>query len=201
MSGVTSQPVERDHLPGQLRLINDLLAYSRLQQYGAALRVVDMTALAFTAADDARVQEGSMVTIDVDLPLPPVLAEPVILGQVLSNLVGNAAKFSKPNSVGHVRVWAERIADRVKLWVDDDGIGIAADHQVGIFNVFERLHSQEAYPGTGIGLAIVQKGMECMGGSCGVESAPGIGSRFWIELETAENSAEWAERTQARQKQ
>jgi len=183
------------------RLINDLLAYSRLQRYDASLRLVDMAALALRAAEEARADEGPMVTIDVDTPLPPVLAEPVILGQVLSNLVGNAAKFRKPNSAGHVRVWAERNADRVKLWVEDDGIGITADHQVGIFNVFERLHSQEAYPGTGIGLAIVKKGMECMGGSCGVESALGIGSRFWIELETAEHSAEWAERIQARKTQ
>jgi signal transduction histidine kinase len=183
------------------QLINDLLAYSRLQRYEAALRVVDMTALALKAADEARAEQGRAVTIDVDAPLPPVLAEPVVLGQVLSNLIGNAAKFTKPHSPSLVRVWAERTADRVKLWVEDNGIGIAPEHQLGIFNVFERLHSQDAYPGTGIGLAIVQKGMECMGGSCGVDSTLGKGSRFWIDLETAENSAEWAERTKTGRKQ
>jgi signal transduction histidine kinase len=60
--------------------------------------------------------------------------------------------------------------------------------------VFERLHGEETYPGTGIGLAIVKKGAECMGGSSGVESTLGVGSRFWVELASAENTAEWVER-------
>jgi len=137
------------------RLINDLLAYSRLQRYEATLRVVDVTSLALRAADEARAEEGPAVTIDVDVSLPPVLAEPVVLGQVLSNLIGNAAKFRKPGTPGHVRVRAERSASRVRIWVEDDGIGIAPEHQSGIFNVFERLHSQETYPGTGIGLAAI----------------------------------------------
>ncbi len=182
------------------RLINDLLAYSRLQRYEATLRVVNVTALAQRAADEAGAEEGEAVTFDIDPALPPVLAEPVVLGQVLSNLIGNAAKFRKPETRGHVRVRAERRADRVRLWVEDDGIGIAPEHQEGIFNVFERLHSQEAYPGTGIGLAIVKKGVECMSGSCGVESILGEGSRFWVELATAENSAEWVERNKRRKR-
>jgi signal transduction histidine kinase/CHASE3 domain sensor protein len=70
----------------------------------------------------------------------------------------------------------------IRLWVVDNGIGIAVEHQERIFRVFERLHGIETYPGTGIGLAIVRKGMERMGGRVGVESQPERGSRFWIEL-------------------
>lgn len=73
----------------------------------------------------------------------------------------------------------------VRLWIEDNGIGIAPEHQQRIFRVFERLHGIETYPGTGIGLAIVRKGLERMGGYAGVESQAGEGSRFWIDLPKA----------------
>ena len=69
-----------------------------------------------------------------------------------------------------------------RVWVGDDGIGIRPEHREKIFRVFERLHGQKAYPGTGIGLAIVRKGIERLGGTVGVESEAGRGSRFWFEL-------------------
>jgi signal transduction histidine kinase len=74
----------------------------------------------------------------------------------------------------------------VRLWVEDNGIGIAPEHHERIFRVFERLHRSPDYPGTGIGLAIVRKAMERMGGRAGVESQLGRGSRFWIELPRAD---------------
>ncbi len=84
----------------------------------------------------------------------------------------------------HVR--AELRDGRVRVWVEDNGIGVAPEHHERIFRVFERLNPAEDYPGTGIGLAIVRKGVERMGGRVGVESQPGGGSRFWIELSQAE---------------
>ncbi|MEG4395864.1 CHASE3 domain-containing protein [Microcoleus sp. BROC3] len=78
----------------------------------------------------------------------------------------------------------------IRLWVEDNGIGIAPEHQKRIFRVFERLHGIESYPGTGIGLAIVQKGIDRMGGQVGVESQLGQGSRFWIQLRKHEGNAD-----------
>ncbi|HEY9599008.1 MAG TPA: ATP-binding protein, partial [Cyanophyceae cyanobacterium] len=86
-----------------------------------------------------------------------------------------------------VRVWAEERQDWVRLWIADNGIGIEPDYQEQIFRVFERLHTSDTYSGTGVGLAIVQKGVERMGGRVGVESQLGQGSRFWIELGTSSN--------------
>lgn len=71
---------------------------------------------------------------------------------------------------------------KIRLWVEDNGIGISQKYQDSIFTVFTRLHSKEEYPGTGIGLAIVRKGAFGLGASIGVESQPGQGSKFWIEL-------------------
>ncbi|MBD2431535.1 sensor histidine kinase [Fischerella muscicola] len=73
----------------------------------------------------------------------------------------------------------------IRLWIEDNGIGIPEKYQQQIFGVFERLHGEETYPGTGIGLAIVNKGVERMGGRVGVESRLNQGSRFWIQLSKA----------------
>jgi signal transduction histidine kinase len=107
------------------------------------------------------------------------------LAQVLANLVANAIKFVPPERTPDVRIQAEPRDGRVRLWVEDNGIGIALEHHERIFRVFERLHRAAEYPGTGIGLAIVRKAMERMGGGSGLESEPGRGSRFWIELPRA----------------
>jgi signal transduction histidine kinase len=81
-----------------------------------------------------------------------------------------------------VKIWSVDRKGRARLWIEDNGIGIAPEHQDRIFGVFERLQASEAFPGTGMGLAIVRKGIERMGGAVGVESELGVGSRFWIEL-------------------
>jgi signal transduction histidine kinase len=128
------------------------------------------------------VTDPTSIQLEIATPLPIVRADRVIFGQVIGNLIANAAKFQDRDKPIHVVVRAERRADRVRIWVEDDGIGIAPEHQHRIFNVFERLHGQETYPGTGVGLAIVKTGIERMGGTFGVVSALKQGSRFWIEL-------------------
>jgi len=114
-------------------------------------------------------------------PWSDVLAHERTLAQVLFNLTSNALKFVVPGVPPVVRLRAEDRGEFLRLWVEDNGPGIAPEYQDQIFRLFARLNG-EKYPGTGLGLTIVQKGVERMGGRVGVDSAPGQGSRFWFEL-------------------
>jgi signal transduction histidine kinase len=116
-------------------------------------------------------------------PWPLVRAHEPTLAQVLFNLMSNAMKFVE-GGPALIRLRTEERADFICIWVEDNGPGIAPEHQSQIFRLFIRLDG-EKYPGTGLGLAIVQKGVEIMGGRVGVESAPGRGCRFWFELRKA----------------
>ena len=114
-----------------------------------------------------------------------VQAHQPTLTQVILNLISNGLKFYPKDKTPHVDVNARREGKNVLLTVHDEGIGIAPEHQERIFQVFERLHSVAAYPGTGIGLAIVKRGIIRMGGTVRVKSAPGKGSTFYITLPSA----------------
>lgn len=123
-------------------------------------------------------------------PLPRVVGVRTTLTQAVHNLIGNALKFVPPDRPPEVILRSEVKDGFARLWVEDNGIGIAEAHQERVFHMFERLHGVESYPGTGIGLAIVRRGVERMSGAVGVESAPGEGSRFWIELPLAKERVE-----------
>jgi signal transduction histidine kinase len=186
------------------QLIRDLLAYSRVSRAELKLGRVDLSRVLREATTQLQVEVRNRgARVRVEEPLPAVLGHEATLGQVVANLLSNGIKFVAPDRTPELRIRAELRegkagggeagggADggwRLRLWVEDNGIGIATEHHERIFRVFERLHSTEAYPGTGIGLAIVRKGMERMGGRAGVESRPGDGSRFWIELPAAEQT-------------
>jgi signal transduction histidine kinase len=168
------------------RLILDLLAYSRLSRERIVLSPVPLDAAVDDAlgqiADDAW-RSGAHITIAK--PLPVGLAHRTTLVQMIVNLLSNAIKFVAADVKPRVHVRGESDENRVRLCVEDNGIGVAPEYQERIFRVFERLHGIEAYPGTGIGLSIVRKGAERMRGRAWVESADGSGSRFWIELPRA----------------
>jgi signal transduction histidine kinase len=132
--------------------------------------------------DELRMHQAQ---VSVDGALPDILGHREAIVQVLSQLLSNAAKFVAPGVTPRIRIRAERNGARVRLWVEDNGIGIDPQYHDRVFGVFERLHKQEEYPGTGIGLAIVRKCMERMGGRAAVESEIGKGSRFWIEAPAA----------------
>ena len=120
--------------------------------------------------------------LKVEAPLLPVWAHEASLTQCLTNLLGNAVKFVAPGVTPRVRVYSEARDGQVRLWVEDNGIGIEPEAQRKLFEMFHRVHTERQYEGTGMGLAIVRKAIERMGGQTGVESALGQGSRFWLEL-------------------
>jgi signal transduction histidine kinase len=168
-------------------LIQDLLAYSRLSRTEVRLDAVKVESV----VDDVCAQLATELKdrgaeISVDRPLARVMAHRTVFGQILANLLTNAVKFVSPTTLPRIRIWTDIRSDWVRLWVEDNGIGILPEHRERIFRAFERLHGVEQYPGTGIGLAIVQKGIARLGGQVGVESVPGQGSRFWVELKSAE---------------
>ena len=165
-------------------LINDLLSFSRLGRSDLTLELLPLEA-AFSEArsriDDELARNGGRVRIET--PLPRVWAHRATLVQVLVNLLSNAVKFVAPGVLPDVRISAEEIGGRVHVRVTDNGIGIDPTFRDRIFGVFERLNQAERYPGTGIGLAIVRRAVERMGGRCGMDSELGKGSSFWIELD------------------
>ncbi len=165
------------------RLIQDLLEYARVGRREIPLRGVDLAALTAEVLEEisADVRERG-AAVAVAAPLPVVRGDRSLLRQVLLNLLGNALKFVTPGVAPRIRVSAQCAAGRARLWVEDNGIGLAEEYRERIFRPFERLHGVEAYPGSGLGLAVVRKAMLRMEGRCGVEAGAGGGSRFWIEL-------------------
>ncbi len=168
------------------RQILDVLKYSLLVRGELPMESVDVGHLIdeiITSSPDIR---SAREAIQVQSPLPPVHANRAALSQVVSNLLTNAIKFVPPGRPPKVRIWAEPNGSTVRLWFKDNGIGIPRKSLHKIFGIFQRLHSPDLYDGTGIGLAIVKKATERMGGQVGVESDPGQGSRFWISLPLAQ---------------
>lgn len=172
-------------------LIQDLLTYSRLRRSDIQNSPINLSLLVAEAIAQLEVElRDRQAQVTVETPLLAIMGDSTTLLQVVTNLIKNAIKFVHSGVQPQVRIWTEEIAEQstlatskwVRVWIEDNGIGIEPIYQERIFQVFERLHGVETYPGTGIGLAIVQKGLERMGGRVGVESQPRQGSRFWLEL-------------------
>lgn len=171
-------------------LITDVLTYSRVAMNQAEPHRIDLDSLVREIIEQYPQFQDAAQYVRVENQLPAVLGNGALLTQVVSNLVGNALKFVPPGQVPNVKIRAERMPGRVRLWVEDNGIGIAAEHRDKLFNLFQRLHRPNEYAGTGVGLAIVKKAVERMGGSVGLESEPGVGSRFWCDLPPADAGAQ-----------
>ena len=165
------------------RLIEDLLEYSRIARVEIHLHPVQIGALLrdvqIHLATDFEEKKARMVVAE---PFPVVKGDRMLLMQALGNLISNALKFVRPGTVPEIHVGAEPRNGAVRITVRDNGLGISPEHHERVFQMFERLHSNEAYPGTGVGLAIVKKAVQRMNGRLGVESEVGRGSCFWFEL-------------------
>jgi PAS domain S-box-containing protein len=169
------------------RLIQDILTYSRLSRREIQLRPISLDKLTREIVGQYLDLGSSMqAEISVEGKLLNVIGHEASLSQAISNLINNAIKFVPPGATPKVRIWSEQRNGEVRILIEDNGIGIKPEYQHRLFSVFERVHPEKNYEGTGIGLAIVRKAAERMGGKVGLESDGVSGSRFWIQLPAAE---------------
>jgi PAS domain S-box-containing protein len=180
-------------------LIQDSLNYSKLVRHELPLKTVNLGTLLRGLVETYPNLQAPEVDIRVELDNVQVQGNESALIQIFSNLLGNAVKFVAPGTKPCVRVWnadppvtepgdvggANAVAQKVMVCVEDNGIGIPREAHTKIFGMFQRLHRSDEYPGTGIGLAIVRKSLDRIGGRISLESEPGKGSRFWVELRKA----------------
>lgn len=164
-------------------LIRDVLSYSNVVRSPVKLVAVDADKLAREIISEYPGMQPPAAEVTICGRLPWVMANQAFLTQCFSNLLGNAVKFVPPNTMARVRVSGEAQNGHIRISFVDNGIGIPPEHQGRLFTLFQR--GQSSYPGTGVGLAVVRKAVERMGGQVGLESAPGKGSTFWLELDPA----------------
>lgn len=162
------------------RLITDALSYSKSVKTELRVGMVDAATLLRGIIDSYPNLQQPGARIKIDSEIPKVLANEAGLTQCFSNLLDNAVKFVEPGLIAEVRIRTEIRDGMVRIWFEDNGIGIPESFRPRLFQMFQRAH--KSYEGTGIGLALVRKVAERMGGRVGVESNGGPGSRFWLEL-------------------
>jgi PAS domain S-box-containing protein len=183
------------------RLVTDALNYTKVLHEPLPAEPVDLDKLVRGLIEGYPNLRSELVDIHIKERLPAVLGNESLLTQCFSNLLGNAAKFAAPGVRPKIQMYAEPAQPAegavrggeageangrpafVRIWVEDNGIGIPPGVQHRLFGIFQRFN--DSYEGTGIGLAIVRKVADRMGGSVGVESTEGKGSRFWVQLRRA----------------
>ncbi len=167
------------------QLIQDVLSYTKVLRATIPLLPVDVDRLARDMIATYPDWQPPRADVFIDGTLPVVSGNEAFLTQCFSNLVGNAVKFQPAGGHPRVRIWSEPREDEVRVWVEDNGIGIAPENHLRIFGLFEQVNMSSAYEGTGVGLTIMRKAVERMNGRYGFESALGQGSRFWFQLKPA----------------
>ncbi len=172
------------------QLIDDLLAYTHIERKPLHYTVIDLDSILQEILDPYTEQiTGRGVVVERDLRCSRLYVDATGLTIALRNLIDNALKFSVHVPQPRLTIGSDIQHNAVRLWVKDNGIGFDMRDHDRIFTIFQRLHPQEAYPGTGIGLAIVRKAVERMGGRVWAESSPGVGATFYLEIPNANASS------------
>jgi signal transduction histidine kinase len=120
--------------------------------------------------------------VTVELPFKFITCDAEGLAQAMRNLIDNALKFTRETPEPQIQIGGRRTSKSTLLWVRDNGVGFDLKYHDRIFEIFQRLYTSDAYPGTGIGLTIVRKVMQRMGGEAWAESEPGKGATFYLEF-------------------
>jgi signal transduction histidine kinase len=171
------------------RLIDDLLAYASADEATPRLQPVHLDrVVAEVVAERTAHLVAERPSIDVG-PLPVVAADPLLVRQVLDNLLGNALKYVRHGTIPRISVSARPHPSGWRVEVADNGIGVPDDERLVLFGAFQRLRGAEGYAGTGLGLAICERIVTRHGGTIGVDANPGGGSRFWFTLPAADEDA------------
>jgi signal transduction histidine kinase len=168
------------------QLIQDVLNFSKVSRDELTLEPVNLDALAREVIEMYPNLSAGNSHIRIEGQLPVVLGNGAALTQCLSNLLGNALKFARPNVAPEICVRAELTEGRARIYIEDNGVGIPEPLHERIFELFQR--GSQSTEGTGIGLAIVKKSVERMGGRVGLTSVPGQGSSFWFDLDVVSGS-------------
>jgi len=174
--------VVRDNAQRMGKLIDDLLAFSHMGRREMALQPLDMDAMVNSVADELREAESLRAIEFVFSPLPRAWGDAAMLRQVWVNLLGNAVKFSRQRKVAHIEIGGSMDGGEVQYWVKDDGAGFDMQYAEKLFGVFQRLHRQDEFEGTGVGLAIAQRIVRRHNGRIWGEGKPDVGATFWFAL-------------------
>jgi signal transduction histidine kinase len=167
-------------------LIDDLLQYSRTGKGTLQMQPIELGPIikGLETTFQERIEKSAAKVI-IEEPLEAPIGDTTLLGQLFTNLIDNALTYYNSKTAPEIRIASKAKDDHVLITIKDNGIGIAPEYHEKIFQVFQRLHSQDEFPGTGIGLAIVAKAARMMGGEVEVESALGEGCQFTLILPRA----------------
>ena len=165
------------------RLIDDLLAYSRIDYATVALQNVELRSFILNLLEHRKkALNNDRITFTTNIGYGSALVDPGALEQALRNYIDNAIKFTQTIEAPRIEIGSDRCAAGWRLWVRDNGVGFDMRHANEVFEIFRRLHHDKEYEGTGVGLAIVRKVVERMGGRVWAQSEPSRGSTFFLEI-------------------
>jgi signal transduction histidine kinase len=170
------------------QLINDLLTYSRLGRKSIEFQPISLTAIISNIYSDFK-QKLDEIGADfkVDKNLPEIPGDSSLLQQIFTNLIQNAITYRRENIKLKININYVQISEGYIIKISDNGIGIKEEYWEKIFNIFQRLHSEDKYPGTGIGLSTVRKAVNMLNGTVWVKSVLNEGSTFYIKFPELKN--------------